>query len=343
MERYQYGISASVSSRVNETNENVRTLHQKVDEVNRRLYALTHELKSTKPRGFESPLINPSQTEVDRLKDENRGLRVEISKLRGIVTQSRRRDDGFTDDTIERHVLELKNGIFQFVRNHMSQQTATIDVPRGSSPDLRDLVIQSKVASALYARLFSEDAPYFGISPASSCIQFDSGLREFEMQLKTLGCNDDELRNWRVATLRLSAKLVFPSENDEDTLDSLASDILANDLGVDSIQGPWGAAALTELAQVCAVAYELAAKFRASNIEYKWEQGTAPPASALPGDKAFEVVGIEGSENINERHQPFAATCIVFGGVIRGDRTTGTLRDGTIRLTPSSVVKRGDW
>ncbi|KAK5636416.1 hypothetical protein RRF57_012128 [Xylaria bambusicola] len=87
-----------------------------------------------------------------------------------------------------------------------------------------------------------------------------------------------------------------------------------------------------ELIELCQSAYDIALLFRSSRIEYRWEQN-ASEASVLRRHD-FEVLGTMGVT----QSEPHSIKEIVFGEVIRGDRSTGKLEHGTTQLLKASVV-----
>lgn len=96
-------------------------------------------------------------------------------------------------------------------------------------------------------------------------------------------------------------------------------------------------AARLDLDSVCEKAANIAISFRGSVIEYEWEQDESSlPQSRAVVTKDHEIIGTKGP-NPNEETN-FAISFIVFGGVVRGDKGTGLLENGRIRLGKSQVV-----
>lgn len=83
--------------------------------------------------------------------------------------------------------------------------------------------------------------------------------------------------------------------------------------------------------QICKTAYHLALLFRSSRVDYEWQQVINP--SHLPSQD-LDILGTLGPS----QREPFIATDIVFGGVVRGNRNTGKLRDGATTILSHSVV-----
>jgi hypothetical protein len=88
-------------------------------------------------------------------------------------------------------------------------------------------------------------------------------------------------------------------------------------------------AAFESLFMICQQAYELALLFRSSKIEYEWQQN---PKTFLK--HSVEILGTEGVPT----HMPYRINRIVFGGVLRGDRTTGKLADCATQILKPSVI-----
>lgn len=91
------------------------------------------------------------------------------------------------------------------------------------------------------------------------------------------------------------------------------------------------------LTALCHKAADLALLFGSSNIEYKWEMDPAClPASRDFLPKDHEIVGTKGPDpNVDS---DFVVAFIVFGGIVRGEKTSGLLENGRIRLSKTQVV-----
>lgn len=85
-----------------------------------------------------------------------------------------------------------------------------------------------------------------------------------------------------------------------------------------------------ELIELCKTAYNIGLLFRSSRIEYRWMQ--MPDSDVSPHDA--EVLGTTGVLQ-SEEHR---VDRIIFGGVIRGNRNTGKLEDGSTPLLRAGVV-----
>ena len=96
--------------------------------------------------------------------------------------------------------------------------------------------------------------------------------------------------------------------------------------------------ALADLEKICFRVMEMALAFRSSNIDYTWEQLVpAREVSKLSPD-LYTVIGSEGPKPEESRN--FEVSFAVFGGVVRGDKATGSLSQGKTRLSPAEVVVR---
>jgi hypothetical protein len=92
--------------------------------------------------------------------------------------------------------------------------------------------------------------------------------------------------------------------------------------------------ALIDLNTLCNSAFEIALILRETKIEYEWDQDIDLLPSRATNHSQHVILGTTGPAT-NEPHQIHS---IVFGGVIRGDRTTGRLKDGRTRLFPTDVL-----
>lgn len=136
---------------------------------------------------------------------------------------------------------------------------------------------------------------------------------------------ENELREWRAMTVKLTRKIA----PDQDGYPRVEADRIWN-----QHLGKYGAAKTKtpgDFIQICKTAYHLALLFRSSRVDYEWQQVINP--SHLPSQD-LDILGTLGPS----QKQPFIATDIVFGGVVRGNRDTGKLRDGATTILPHSVV-----
>jgi hypothetical protein len=99
--------------------------------------------------------------------------------------------------------------------------------------------------------------------------------------------------------------------------------------------------AFANLKEVCRKAASLALLFRSSSFEYKWEQPYACLKKLHVSKTDHEIIGTTGVDPNRCPDTEYQIRFIVFGGVARGHRTTGLLRDGKVRITKSLVVIEG--
>lgn len=88
---------------------------------------------------------------------------------------------------------------------------------------------------------------------------------------------------------------------------------------------------ISDMKDLCIFAHELALTFRSNKTEYRWEQ-RVDPSTLVETD--IECLGTEGPAS----SQPHRIARIVFGRVVRGDKTTGKLADGSTRICRSGVI-----
>ena len=86
------------------------------------------------------------------------------------------------------------------------------------------------------------------------------------------------------------------------------------------------------------MAAELALLLRRSTIEYRWEQDEAllPSLDVDPDD--VDIIGTNSPDPDSE--DDLEVAFIVFGGVVRGEKGTGLLSNGKVRISTSQVVAR---
>jgi hypothetical protein len=89
-----------------------------------------------------------------------------------------------------------------------------------------------------------------------------------------------------------------------------------------------------DLENLCNKTFEIALLLRETKIEYEWDQDLERLTSLATNHNDHDILGTTGPI-IAEPHEIHR---IVFGGVIRGDRATGRLKDGRTRLFQTSVV-----
>src|SRR6266540_3563609 len=93
-------------------------------------------------------------------------------------------------------------------------------------------------------------------------------------------------------------------------------------------------AAYQDLTRICKQAAELAILFSGSSFEYEWEQDEKNLEGLAVVSKDHIIIGTEGPQP-DEDNQ---IACDVFGGIVRGDKSTGLLENGRYRVPLSYVV-----
>jgi hypothetical protein len=150
-------------------------------------------------------------------------------------------------------------------------------------------------------------------------------------------CNTESVvKEWRVATVKacklLNRKLTsYAFEMSNDIWDQVLYLYCHHPKN-----SPKRLKAHEDLDKLCEKAAELAILFRGSTIEYEWEQDTSLLKSLEVIPRDHEIVGTKGPKPNEET--AFEIAFIVFGGVTRGDKITGLLENGRMRLSKAQVV-----
>ncbi|KIW93345.1 uncharacterized protein Z519_05950 [Cladophialophora bantiana CBS 173.52] len=305
------------------------------------------------PLEFPNALGEEAEKKVCKLKDELAVCQTELSKHKHLNEELQRQLMGHKarlaqmqklmlraghkeavsgdDEIVERFAI-LRSDIFQLVKNHFSKP---IPSPKGAydpdaCPEIAELTTRANVADGLYSSFFHPTVMLFGIEDHRS----DSLFKWVEDSVLARCGNSGELIEWRASSVRI-AKLL--DMGDRDQYPAMAADQLWDQIGLTChhpLYSPLRDQAKTELQDVCNSAYKVALLLREAKIEYEWQQdiGRLNPSETTLGD--YEILGTTGPE-ASDQH---AIHCIVFGGVIRGDRHTGRLKDGSTRLCKTGVV-----
>lgn len=144
---------------------------------------------------------------------------------------------------------------------------------------------------------------------------------------------DDELTEWRASSVK-TVKLLHTGRQPKYPL--VKSDDIWKDLSKlchHPRETQEREQAKIDLENLCNRAYELSLLLRETKTEYKWDQ-EIPIPSPQTSYHDHEIVGTTGPQI----EEPHGIHRIVFGGVIRGDRATGRLKDGRTRLFQTCVV-----
>jgi hypothetical protein len=213
------------------------------------------------------------------------------------------------------------------------------------------------VALTLYDKFFSRWAMPFGFE---DYLLDRNPMRKFEEMLRKSRCDgmsspnacyksaafsymetndnaESAIKEWRVATVRACMLL---DRNSTEYAIEISRQIWTETLHQFCHRKAYSKrdAARTDLDNLCKRAADLAILFRGSTIEYEWEQDTSHLGSLEVIPKDHEIVGTKGP--MPNEESGFEIAFIVFGGVVRGDKGTGLLENGRIRLSKTQVVIR---
>jgi hypothetical protein len=145
---------------------------------------------------------------------------------------------------------------------------------------------------------------------------------------------DDELVEWRASSVRM-AKMLAAGHQARYAIKM--TDQIWNHIRTNcrySRDSPERDRAGRDLQNLCNKAFEIALLLRETKIEYEWDQDIERLTSLATNHNDHDILGTTGP-TIDEPHEIHR---IVFGGVIRGDRATGRLKDGRTRLFQTCVV-----
>lgn len=145
---------------------------------------------------------------------------------------------------------------------------------------------------------------------------------------------EDELKEWRAMTVKLAMKIVHR----QDRYPMLKAEYIwiqclqKHSIHFDTAKKSGISVPIpNDFIKICKTAYDLALLLRSSRMDYEWQQVINP---ACLSSQALEILGTYGTL----QEEPYNIKHTVFGGVIRGNRDTGRLRDGATTLLPPSVV-----
>ncbi|KAH6662560.1 hypothetical protein B0J14DRAFT_685510 [Halenospora varia] len=259
-----------------------------------------------------------------------------VMKLQKMMVRAGRNDSSPIDGDISAQFVLLKSDILQMVKSHLSYPENKPSP--GASPDLGELYLRKVVASALHEEFFSREAMPFGYGDR---LLEKNPLRKFEQTLRESPCDDSAIKEWRLATVKVCKLL----DQDLDEYSVAISDqIWSKRLHhYHHVRNSFQKrdkliAARKDLDSLCRKAADIAILFRGSNIEYEWEQDRTSLKSLEVLPKDHEIIGTKGPRPTEESN--FEIAYIVFGGVVRGDKSTGLLENGRVRLSKTQVVIR---
>jgi len=145
---------------------------------------------------------------------------------------------------------------------------------------------------------------------------------------------DDELVEWRASSVRIAKMLAaghqarYPIKMAGQIWEQLRFNCHH------PRDSPERERAGVDLGTLCNNAFEIALLLRETKIEYEWDQDRERLPSGTTNHNDHEILGTTGPTT----DEPHEILQIVFGGVIRGDRATGRLKDGRTRLFQTCVV-----
>ena len=142
---------------------------------------------------------------------------------------------------------------------------------------------------------------------------------------------DDELVEWRASSVRMIKILAAGHQADYPI--RIAKKIWKQIQFLSSRDTPKDRA-IRDLETLCNKAFEIALLLRETKMEYEWDQDIQRLPSHVTNHNDYHILGTTGPA-MDKPHQIYR---IVFGGVIRGDRKTGRLKDGRTRLFPTCVL-----
>ncbi|EXJ69342.1 uncharacterized protein A1O5_07378 [Cladophialophora psammophila CBS 110553] len=268
----------------------------------------------------------------EELQRQLMGHKARLAQMQKLMLRARRKEAVSGDDEIVKRFAMLRSDIFQLVKTHFSKP---IPSPKGTydpdaCPEIAELATRANVADGLYSSFFHPTVMLFGIEDHRS----DSLFKWVEDSVLARCGNSDELIEWRTSSVRI-AKLL--DMGDRDQYPAMAADQIWDQIGLTCqhpLNSPLRDHAKTELQDVCDNAYTVALLLRETRIEYEWQQDIRRLNPSETTLRDYEILGTTGPE----ASDPHAIHRIVFGGVIRGDRHTGRLKDGSTRLCKTGVV-----
>ncbi|KAH0562068.1 hypothetical protein GP486_003229 [Trichoglossum hirsutum] len=284
------------------------------------------------------------QEELERLEEENKTLKIEmeilkkgrrddnakIKNLHQMLIRAGHRDEAPMDDEVRAGFLNLKYKILQLVKNHFSKfPEHNARLSPDASPDYQELLARSAVARTLYEKFFSPGSLSFGVGG-----NMEELLKEFERALQnSTSIKAEDAIEWRARTAQAAKALNLPGWSSR--VHNIAKDVTRDFVQYYS-QSRYAvkenSRAFRDVEEICEMASDLALMFRCNKIEYLWEQMPTEPTP--PNVNDIELLGTDGPD----LSQPHRIVRIVFGGVVRGDRETGRLKDGKTRISKSGVL-----
>ncbi|KAI0539553.1 hypothetical protein GGR58DRAFT_464009 [Xylaria digitata] len=265
----------------------------------------------------------------------------QIANYKRMIVRSGRREEGPMDAQITELFVKLKSDIVSFC---MTCLPGGIRVSRseGTSPEIGDLLMRAEVANLLFLSFFNSPTALFGHLDTLNDAAFQNRKGDFKSPYQRIErtfnsakrdgiMTDDEVKDWRIMTVNLAWKASkeldkYSMMQAEDMWKSVLHQHSAASKKRGSSNQPPG-----ELIEICKTAYNIALIFRSSRIEYCWMQMAKTTEVLLREAEILGTIGVSQSD-------PHCVERIIFGEVIRGNRNTGKLEDGSTQLLKASVV-----
>ncbi|KAK0749804.1 hypothetical protein B0T18DRAFT_389335 [Schizothecium vesticola] len=329
-------VQPTMTQEARNKRKRVRDSHEQhtTGEITRTHFEEDWELKGASVVGFARIVA----TQDDELNLKNRQLQ-ELSRQ---LDETKAQWEGArtrtpTDEEISRRFTRLKSHIMQFVRLRSTPTDMT--GPSGESEDdaadeLLELERRKEVAQQLHNDFFDTDILLQIYStPAASG-------QSFEKQLRENGCPESLISARRTANIKACTSLSSFREHLYDfalekckafwhgRCSSWTPPPPSDDSPELQIFGNTAKALFRRAAR-------LAIYLQTLRVEYKWEQVNRLQSTPITR-RDDEIVGAFG-RNPTENQSPELAF-VVFGGVVRGDKITGLLANGNVRLLKSHIV-----
>ncbi|KAK1831183.1 hypothetical protein QBC39DRAFT_408467 [Podospora conica] len=302
--------------------------------------------------------------ELDKTRSQMDGQRIEIVELTKALNEKEtklanlqqamarlgRNKDQPIDAEIAQKFSSLKSDIIQYVRLLFSlgeddgtpddaadsageDQDGEGDEGDGGSEDseLQELQFRHGVAEELYQRFFGVDILSGVLGASAAC---GGGL---EQQLRDGECSESLIKARRTAHF----KACTATKGFGKALDKFAENqCKAHWLPLREGTGWISQAHVSEVVVVERAirtlfrdAARLAIYLQGLRVEYEWEQVTRAQGSEV-NKKYDDIIGTCGPAPAMDSKLGF----VVFGGVVRGDKTSGLLADARVRLLKNQIV-----
>lgn len=217
---------------------------------------------------------------------------------------------------------------------------------KNASRDYQDLYVRSKVAWALYDKFFDPNTSLYGMDDKERSFKnAEQRLKDFgasgkwcenmqQNQKAKISSSEEDLAIWRSIAVKTALKRGDYKQYDfvQVTADDLLHILERYQPTALLSSKKMKAACYESLLSICRQAYELALLLRSSKMEYQWQQQVVT-------DRAdFSDADILGTTGVSQE-EDYQVERVIFGGVYRGNRATGRLRDGsTLILKPGVII-----